>query len=167
MAARSVAARKAAQADRAANPASAPLPAQPTADGEYVNTRLTRVRGQLELVDEAIDSELRKRCPDAQRLDRFAAASMRLSDQEFALAGRPKPGNRRPAPERKRLAWAEPSLASGTAFWPAGESVSASPCGSDSATTNGLPPGCEPGTPQPVIAEPTWLKPGQRTMSAS
>ena len=37
---------------------------------------------------------------DPQRLDRLAAASMRLSDQEFALSNRPKPGNRRPGPER-------------------------------------------------------------------
>lgn len=47
---------------------------------------------------------------DPQRLDRLAAASMRLSDQEFALSNRPKPGNRRPGPERG------PKSQSG-AFW--------------------------------------------------
>ena len=162
MAARSVAARKAAQADRAANPASAPLPAQPTADDGYKATRLTRVRGYLDLLDERLRTVVPRGDPKVIR--DLAMASQYLSEQEFALAGRPKPGNRRPAPERKHQAWAEPSLGSGTAFWPAGEPVSASPCGLDSETANGLPPGCEPGTPQPAIAEPTWLKPGQRTM---
>jgi hypothetical protein len=73
-----------------------------------------RVREQLDLVDDAIRAELAKREPDGQRVDRLAAASMRLSDQEFALAGRPKPGQRRPGPERAARAsvfWGGPAVA--------------------------------------------------------
>ena len=51
-------------------------------------------------VDAALEEEARKPDGDGQRIDRRAAASMRLNDQEFALAGRPKPGQRRPGPQR-------------------------------------------------------------------
>lgn len=67
----------------------------------YPTQRLARVREQLALVDDAIEREAAKPNPDAHKVDRLAAASMRLSDQEFALAGRPKPGNRKPLPDRR------------------------------------------------------------------
>jgi hypothetical protein len=70
--------------------APAPHPAMQEGDS-YVALRLVRVRAQLDRIDRMIQEE-----KDPQKLDRLAAASMRLSDQEFALAGRPKPGNRRP-----------------------------------------------------------------------
>ena len=56
---------------------------------------------------------------DPQRMDRLAAASMRLSDQEFALSGRPKPGNRRPGPDKPGP--------KGGVFW--GGSAAAAPAG--------------------------------------
>jgi hypothetical protein len=62
----------------------------------YAAMRLARVRDQLNRIDQMMQSE-----KDPQKLDRLAAASMRLSDQEFALAGRPKPGNCKPAPARR------------------------------------------------------------------
>ena len=115
-----VASRRKAKADReaavvaaiaaSAIPATIPLPPQtkppqePIAD-DFTNQRLLRVRLQLERIDAMIATE-----DDPQRLDRLAAASMRLSDQEFALSNRPKPGNRRPGPERG------PKAQSG-AFW--------------------------------------------------
>jgi len=74
---------------------------------------------------------------DPQRLDRLAAASMRLSDQEFALSNRPKPGNRRPGPERG-------PKSQGGAFW-----------GSNPAQQTASPPA-------PVQPEvPTPEEPGQ------
>ncbi len=57
----------------------------------FSNTRLMRIRKQLCLLDTAIEAELSEKAPDGQRVDRLAAASMRLNDQEFALANRPKP----------------------------------------------------------------------------
>ena len=79
------------------------LPALPIAQddaSDFLNARLACVRAQLKLLDKAIQAELTGEEPDGQRVDRLAAASMRLSDQEFALSNRPKPGNRRPGPER-------------------------------------------------------------------
>jgi len=62
---------------------------------EYRIRRLARVRAQLEKLDDMISKER-----DPQKLDRLASAQSRLSAQEFALAGRPMPGSRRPARER-------------------------------------------------------------------
>jgi hypothetical protein len=72
----------------------------------YVALRLVRVRAQLDRIDSMIQQE-----KDPQKLDRLAAASARLSDQEFALAGRPKPGNRKPGPEARRSTWSQPEPA--------------------------------------------------------
>ena len=103
MAARSVTARKAAEAERAANPVPIPLPATAAADTErYIATRLARVRGQLNLVDAAIEKEASKAQPDGQRLNWLAAAQERLAEQERILAGRPLPGSRRPGRDRER-----------------------------------------------------------------
>lgn len=65
------------------------------ATDRYQARRLARVREQLDRVDAMLLTE-----EDPQRLDRLAAASMRLSDQEFALANRPKPANARPTQSR-------------------------------------------------------------------
>ena len=97
-----------------------PAQAEPPAD-EFLAGRLACVRAQLKLLDAAIQAELTSKEPDGQRVDRLAAASMRLSDQEFALSNRPKPGNRRPGPERG------PKAQGGGAFWgsnPAQQSAS-------------------------------------------
>jgi hypothetical protein len=50
---------------------------------------------------------------DAQKLDRLASASAKLSEQERILDGRPLPGSRRPTSDKvPRGAWVElqPSL---------------------------------------------------------
>lgn len=68
---------------------------------DFTNRRLLRVRKQLNMIDDAIDDELRKDDgPDGQRIDRLASASARLSEIERQLADRPLPGSRRPAPEK-------------------------------------------------------------------
>ena len=59
--------------------------------------RLYRVRAQLRRVDRMLMLE-----QDPAKLDRLAAASMRLSDQEFALANRPKPGLLKPTVQNQR-----------------------------------------------------------------
>jgi len=66
------------------------------AAGAYVFRRLGRVRAQLELVDRAFEAEATKATPDGQRLNWFAQAQERLSEQERLLSGRPLPGSRRP-----------------------------------------------------------------------
>jgi hypothetical protein len=100
MAARSVDARK----QRNSVPALPPLPPVQPAD-QFAKERLARVRAQQERIDAMILAET-----DPQKLDRLASASMRLSDQEFALAGRPKPANRKVPPERTQRIWPEPIL---------------------------------------------------------
>jgi hypothetical protein len=121
----------------------------PVAD-PFIARRLMRVRAQLDLIDAAIQQEASKGKPDGQRLDRLAAASFKLNDQEFALAGRPKPGQRRPGPDRKQGPWveiaAQPLQVAPPASAPA--PAAAPPCGPDTTTDCGLPPGCELGTPQ-------------------
>jgi len=105
---------------------SPPAQAENHAD-DFIAQRLVRVRKQLDRIDAMIEEE-----DDPQRLDRLAAASMRLSDQEFALSNRPKPGNRRPGPERG------PKSQSG-AFW-----------GSNPAQQTASPPAqAQPETPTP------------------
>ena len=59
---------------------------------EYSAVRLSRVRQQLDRVDMMLLAE-----KDPQKLERLASASIKLSDQEFALAGRFKPGNLKPS----------------------------------------------------------------------
>ena len=101
MAARSVAARKrkaereATETERSANLALAPLQTGAPAGDGFTVKRLARVRAILERLD-----RMAARVKDAQELAWLATASARLSDQEFDLSGRPKPGHRRPGPER-------------------------------------------------------------------
>ena len=70
-------------------PQSPPLIAAQQPD--FVASRLVCVREQLAYVDELIKKET-----DPRNLDRLTAAQFRLSQQEFALAGRPMPGQYRP-----------------------------------------------------------------------
>lgn len=65
----------------------------------FTAKRLMRVRRQLNMIDRMIENE-----SDPQKIDRLASASMRLSDQEFALSGRPKPGPTKSLPPRRRPA---------------------------------------------------------------
>ncbi|MEI8375270.1 MAG: hypothetical protein WCJ35_20810 [Planctomycetota bacterium] len=104
---------------------------------DFTAQRLARVRKQLALVDSALEEEAAKGAKaDGQRVDRLAAASMRLSDQEFALSNRPKPGNRRPGPERG-------PKSQGGAFW-----------GSNPAQQTASPPApAQPETPTPEEPE--------------
>jgi len=62
----------------------------------YVEQRLTRVRKQLDRLDDLLSKET-----NPQRLDRLASAQYRLSEQERILSGRPLPGSRRPSQERE------------------------------------------------------------------
>lgn len=73
---------------------------------DFQNQRLSRVRAQLNKLDEMISEEL-----DPAKLDRLASAQARLSDQEFALSGRHKPGLTRPGRQPTKTAPAsfEPS----------------------------------------------------------
>ncbi len=95
MAARSVALRRAAREERAAKAALLAEEAENSAD--YPAMRLTRVRKQLNRIDELLLSE-----DDPAKLDRLAAASMRLAEQERILAGRPLPGSLKPQAVRSR-----------------------------------------------------------------
>jgi hypothetical protein len=69
------------------------LPPQPADD--WRNGRLARVRGILERIDAKAKAE-----DDPQASSWWATAAARWSEQEFDLADRPKPGQRRPGPER-------------------------------------------------------------------
>jgi hypothetical protein len=88
MAARSLAARKAAETERTASRASVSLPAAaPAGTDPFIVARLARVRQQLSRLDAMLEKET-----DPQKLDRLASPQFRLADQERILAGRPLPG---------------------------------------------------------------------------
>ncbi len=83
------------------------LPAPADVMPDYPKLVLTRVRLQLDLINERLTEQLVKGSPDPQAIDRLANAQMRLAEQERILAGRPLPGSRKPAPDRpnhRRLA---------------------------------------------------------------
>lgn len=63
-------------------------------DEGYVSGRLAGVRAQLAKLDAML-----LEAKDPRDIDRLASASDKLSKQEFALAGRPMPGQRRPREE--------------------------------------------------------------------
>ncbi len=65
----------------------------------YLAKRLTRVRGQLDLLDKQIDSLLSADVVDYQAVERAARSSASLSELERNLDGRPLPGSRRPVAE--------------------------------------------------------------------
>lgn len=75
--------------------------AQPPAQvDDYSARRIMRVREQLNRIDDMLLRE-----EDPQKIDRLASAQLRLSEQERILAGRPLPGSRKPAPERRQSAY--------------------------------------------------------------
>ena len=67
--------------------------------GDWNALRLVRVREQLLKLDAMIEKET-----DAQKLDRLASASAKLSEQERVLDGRPLPGSRRPPTDKAQRA---------------------------------------------------------------
>lgn len=78
-------------------PASSAILALNAEPAAFPDTLLARVRAQVSGLCTLIDEETVKRKPDAQRLDRLAAALERLAELERRLDGRPLPGSRRPA----------------------------------------------------------------------
>lgn len=75
---------------------------------------VSRIETQLEGIDKLIDAALaeEKDTPDRpNRLDRLSSARNRLFEHWCCLTGQPKPGNRKPAPERAPRA--APLFASG------------------------------------------------------
>jgi predicted S18 family serine protease len=85
MAARSVAARTEAKAQRLAEgdfAAQFPQPSGQDASNEFASRRLERVRAQLERLDDMMEKE-----KDANKLERLAAAAHRLAEQEAFLSG--------------------------------------------------------------------------------
>jgi hypothetical protein len=81
---------------------------QPQHAGDYVASRLVRVREQLNRLDSIMAKET-----DPQRLDRLASAQSKLSEQERILDGRPLPGQRRPPPDvfkRREMPREEPVM---------------------------------------------------------
>lgn len=90
---KSVAVRKERQQARKALaliPAPPPLPTPSQTEIE-IAWRLSRTRKQIERIADLLDQER-----DPQKLDRLSAAWERLNRMEFALAGRPMPGQLRP-----------------------------------------------------------------------
>jgi len=69
----------------------------------YLAKRLTRVRGQLDLLDKHMDELLSADTVDEQAVERAARASAALSELERTLDGRPLPGSMRPRPERRQV----------------------------------------------------------------
>lgn len=62
---------------------------------EYVQAKLIRVRAQIAMLDEMLES-----APDAREAKASADALARLYEIESYLSGRPKPGSRRPGREK-------------------------------------------------------------------
>jgi hypothetical protein len=58
---------------------------------DFSRARLSRVRRQLDRLDNMMEGET-----DPQKLDRLASAQAKLAEQERQLAGRPLPGSLRP-----------------------------------------------------------------------
>jgi hypothetical protein len=94
----------------AARTAIATLVADPSI--EFESKLLARVRSQLELLNALLLTELSKSRPDAQAIDRLAAAQSRLTEQERIGAGRPMPGSLKPSqakPARSRVIMPDPA----------------------------------------------------------
>jgi hypothetical protein len=85
-----------------------PVIAPPLPD-DFQAERLMRVRAILSRIDQKAEHET-----DPQASSWWATAAARWSEQEFDLAGRPKPGQRRPGPERAArtgVFWGGPAVA--------------------------------------------------------
>ena len=86
----------------AARRANRPQPAptlEPVAEQsaqDFADKRLSRVRAQLDELDNLMASLARRRRPDTKKLKELAEATARLQVQEQQLAGRPGPGTLRP-----------------------------------------------------------------------
>ena len=83
-------------------------PVPPPTDDSYIQKRLHRVRGQIELISDYID-----KAKDPMEMDKYASALSRLSELERQLANRPLPGSRRPGkeqPTRKGPVMLEPEV---------------------------------------------------------
>jgi len=79
-----------------------PLPVNPSQTSDAYLARSARiVREHIDHID-----LLTRKCDDASELDRLASARQKYVDQEFALSGRPKPGQYRPEKQvaRRRIA---------------------------------------------------------------
>ena len=63
---------------------------------DFADRRLSRVRAQLDELDDLMASLARRRRPDTKKLKELAEATARLQVQEQQLAGRPGPGTLRP-----------------------------------------------------------------------
>ena len=102
MAARSVAARKTAEAERSASPASVPLEATPPADTAS-GISLACVRARLETLD-----GLMSKAKSDREWDNLTRAYDRMFRVWCVLTKTPGPGNRRPREERApRSSWYE------------------------------------------------------------
>lgn len=102
-------------------PATVPKLAEPIAD-QYLTRRLNRVRDQIDLVSDRLDSEIDRNKVDATCVDRLAAALERLCDLERTLAQRPLPGSMRPSPaptRRQSQAYTAPMIEDDVAPTPA------------------------------------------------
>jgi hypothetical protein len=78
---------------------------------EFKLSRLSRVRLQLLMIDNAIEKELKKSCSlDAGKLDRLASAAIRLNEQERQLSNRSLPPTLKAnsVPARKRSSGSAP-----------------------------------------------------------
>ena len=71
------------------------LPTEPPTDS-YNAERITRVRGQLDKVDEML-----MKAKDAQEIERLSRSAMSLSEQLRILLGQPLPGSRKPPAEKR------------------------------------------------------------------
>jgi hypothetical protein len=67
------------------------IAAKPEESEEFRNKRLSRVRKQLDLIDQLIEDEMAKDEPDAGKLDRMANSALRLNEQERQLSNRSLP----------------------------------------------------------------------------
>ena len=79
-----------------------PMPEPIAPANPFVQSRLDRVRAQLDLIDSRIKEQCEKEIPDGQTLNWLCSAQARLSEQERQLAGRPMPGSLKPASPRSK-----------------------------------------------------------------
>jgi hypothetical protein len=76
-------------------------------DDTYQEKRKLRVRAQLDLIDRRLLVER-----DPAKIDRLASATARLSDQEFDLTGRVRPGTFKPRSRSKPASRSSPTPSS-------------------------------------------------------
>jgi hypothetical protein len=74
-------------------------PVAPALD-PFMNQQRDGARARMREINDAVAKELAKEDPDAQKVDRLAAAWAKLGELERTLDGRPLPGSMRPRPQR-------------------------------------------------------------------